>query len=147
MSLFFTLSMRIIPAYAGQIFNRSACAGSREDHPRIRGTNSIRNARRHTVIGSSPHTRDKLKWIATNVPTWRIIPAYAGQIFIVKKHLCPQRDHPRIRGTNLPWIGFFQWRVGSSPHTRDKLVIADKEISGNRIIPAYAGQIPPFYIR
>ena len=50
-------------------------------------------------------------------------------------------DHPRIRGTN--WVqeyGLFL-RMGSPPHTRDKLAKDVGVCRQTRITPAYAGQI------
>jgi len=71
----------------------------------------------------------------------RIIPAYAGQIGGKKQFYFGEWDHPRIRGTNLPYRHLHRYPVGSSPHTRDKcfsnLIICRKA----GIIPAYAGQI------
>ena len=50
---------RIIPAYAGQICRSSAVETVTKDHPRIRGTNPLGKVQRCSVLGSSPHTRDK----------------------------------------------------------------------------------------
>ena len=92
-------------------------------------------------VGSSPHTRDKLKTLCVFSHPLGIIPAYAGQI-IFFIYLCFNYwDHPRIRGTNGR-CGRVHCRLqGSSPHTRDKsgLLPANSSIAG--IIPAYAGQI------
>ena len=50
-------------------------------------------------------------------------------------------DHPRIRGTNLPY-GLVPVGVsGSSPHTRDKFYCLFQCLPLLGIIPAYAGQI------
>ena len=56
------------------------------------------------------------------------------------------QDHPRIRGTNqYPYFAEHP-EVGSSPHTRDKLLYKDARVDQNRIIPAYAGQIEVFHL-
>ena len=55
----FLRSLRIIPAYAGQILTRRLHREMYWDHPRIRGTNSFLDPRKHFLGGSSPHTRDK----------------------------------------------------------------------------------------
>ena len=73
-----------------------------------------------TVIGSSPHTRDKLILICNGFCWFRIIPAYAGQMRFNKKVSFSIKDHPRIRGTNLSQIQLQKTIKGSSPHTRDK---------------------------
>ena len=75
------LRSRITPAYAGQILLDEHSVLNIQDHPRIRGTNGYLSIGPFFLMGSSPHTRDKL-----NRPwgRWRkpgIIPAYAGQIY------------------------------------------------------------------
>ena len=52
-----------------------------------------------------------------------------------------RRDHPRIRGTNGTFVVVHAFRIGSSPHTRDKCVFHHMDAFANGIIPAYAGQI------
>ena len=90
----------IIPAYAGQISSLSVSRMFFRDHPRIRGTNLSFGLRGFFNIGSSPHTRDKFRYIVIHNAAIGIIPAYAGQILILKKNQSVQKDHPRIRGTN-----------------------------------------------
>ena len=111
---------RIIPAYAGQIRHCLHCHNSKEDHPRIRGTNFNFCHQLSCVIGSSPHTRDKFPVSDVNICSLRIIPAYAGQIFRNAIHIRYGWDHPRIRGTNVVFFVFVYASAGSSPHTRDK---------------------------
>ena len=50
------------------------------DHPRIRGTNSYYLFILFTLVGSSPHTRDKSPEETNIWKTYGIIPAYAGQM-------------------------------------------------------------------
>ena len=76
----------------------------------------------------------------------RIIPAYAGQICLNRFADFAIRDHPRIRGTNFSLEDNFTLAPGSSPHTRDKLLIAPMEIRAFGIIPTYAGQIVYIYL-
>ena len=91
------------------------------DHPRIRGTNILWTSHHSPLLGSSPHTRDKLSANQLNASMSRIIPAYAGQIaaMAVDEALS----------------------AGSSPHTRDKCCAIIFHHVWLRIIPAYAGQI------
>ena len=72
----------------------------------------------------------------------RIIPAYAGQIYYVFIFYAFNEDHPRIRGTNSGIPQRTISETGSSPHTRDKFLIGRLVRDPERIIPAYAGQIP-----
>ena len=130
----------IIPAYAGQTYVDNNGLYSARDHPRIRGTNLRRFLTSMFEWGSSPHTRDKRCFFKLNNFSIRIIPAYAGQTSNFPKFFCFPQDHPRIRGTNKLINSMVKTVIGSSPHTRDKLVqyaIFAKRI---RIIPAYAGQ-------
>ena len=73
--------------------------------------------------GSSPHTRDKLESLVSAVDETGIIPAYAGQICNLYISVTIERDHPRIRGTNPSFIIWTHLQTGSSPHTRDKLLL------------------------
>ena len=91
---------RIIPAYAGQIPRICRISESLRDHPRIRGTNARLYLATAIGSGSSPHTRDKLSGLASTGANQRIIPAYAGQIGVLRSITRGRTDHPRIRGTN-----------------------------------------------
>ena len=91
--------------------------------------------------GSSPHTRDKFKKYLTVIDNEGIIPAYAGQILFHKENAGINKDHPRIRGTNATFNMAYAPRMGSSPHTRDKLQNLGINPNKDRIIPAYAGQM------
>ena len=114
------------------------------DHPRIRGTNSPAIAFVLCFMGSSPHTRDKLSGLASTGANQRIIPAYAGQIGVLRSITRGRTDHPRIRGTNVDAGMDLTVEEGSSPHTRDKYYENPSEYQPSRIIPAYAGQISSF---
>ena len=115
--------------------------GQCRDHPRIRGTNAFFSAIAWIVSGSSPHTRDKFENTALLIVAGGIIPAYAGQIALSLKGITYLEDHPRIRGTNLIMAVYQYAEQGSSPHTRDKSLIALFSFHPTGIIPAYAGQI------
>ena len=117
------------------------CRHSCEDHPRIRGTNTPSSSRENSLLGSSPHTRDKLSRQTISKNIKGIIPAYAGQIYLSYCDKYIYQDHPRIRGTNVFLTPFLSSQIGSSPHTRDKLARIGTGGKYARIIPAYAGQI------
>ena len=134
-------ALGIIPAYAGQMQDYILQLPLAQDHPRIRGTNTIYELTEDYLRGSSPHTRDKCRFSASSIACFRIIPAYAGQIGVYLGFSFYNGDHPRIRGTNEKQSPFSRWTQGSSPHTRDKFNAFLAEISRIRIIPAYAGQI------
>ena len=112
--------LRIIPAYAGQITPVYRGEILFQDHPRIRGTNTIQQSLVFSDLGSSPHTRDKSHIPCLPSAQAGIIPAYAGQIHISTRLHQREQDHPRIRGTNMAHRRNLKSRGGSSPHTRDK---------------------------
>ena len=92
-------------------------------------------------MGSSPHTRDKCVYEFLMTNKTRITPAYAGQMKFLVRRFLKQRDHPRIRGTNIKEPSARPSCKESSPHTRDKFqkIFCHKNNCG--ITPAYAGQI------
>ena len=94
------------------------------------------------MAGSSPHTRDKSNHRRVLVFPCRIIPAYAGQIYLSDFLFILSQDHPRIRGTNQYKNNKDFLSQGSSPHTRDKCPYKCVICLLSGIIPAYAGQIP-----
>ena len=71
------------------------------DHPRIRGTNCLKDECEENAPGSSPHTRDKWAIQLLSTVDGGIIPAYAGQISSRESRTRAEEDHPRIRGTNI----------------------------------------------
>ena len=132
---------RIIPAYAGQMGEPMEKLVLKQDHPRIRGTNTASAIGFAVRSGSSPHTRDKFVAMQYENSIVRIIPAYAGQMIYLFPSTFTGQDHPRIRGTNIKSLPLHLGQVGSSPHTRDKFVSKESSVLRYRIIPAYAGQI------
>ena len=117
------------------------------DHPRIRGTNTLQSFFYSFPLGSPPHTRDKFEVEVIAEIADRITPAYAGQITSRVQGGGSNRDHPRIRGTNLTSAHSLSPVPGSPPHTRDKFFRLSEGREGERITPAYAGQILKFSIR
>ena len=134
-------ALGIIPAYAGQMQDYILQLPLAQDHPRIRGTNTIYELTEDYLRGSSPHTRDKCRFSASSIACFRIIPAYAGQIGVYLGFSFYNGDHPRIRGTNNCLMACFLITSGSSPHTRDKCLYRRFTRCFCRIIPAYAGQM------
>ena len=68
-----------------------------------------------------------------------IIPAYAGSTVLHDERGTRGQDHPRIRGEHRRAGQPGALDCGSSPHTRGALGVVGNLLSGNRIIPAYAG--------
>ena len=132
---------RITPAYAGQILKFSIRMMESQDHPRIRGTNSPIADDVSNCSGSPPHTRDKFSLGLAGLGLFRITPAYAGQMILVRIGKKSIQDHPRIRGTNFSNSSTLLYPLGSPPHTRDKSHWRSAWSDCSGITPAYAGQI------
>ena len=56
-----------------------------EDHPRIRGKDAGDKISQLVVIGSPPHTRERLMTTQDASDTRRITPAYAGKTIHFQK--------------------------------------------------------------
>ena len=74
-----SMSLRIIPAYAGKSRRLCLLGGECQDHPRIRGEKHLNNGIKVPSQGSSPHTRGKAAVPRLFFDCRRIIPAYAGK--------------------------------------------------------------------
>ena len=112
------LSMRFIPAYAGNSEGQSIRAGSETVHPRLRGELLPRTSRTKNAFGSSPLTRGTHAQDLTACFNQRFIPAYAGNSGESKMGWWADSVHPRLRGElsrkhSAPAKG-----LGSSPLTR-----------------------------
>ena len=88
----------IIPAYAGSTEEETKDAGTKTDHPRIRGEHVEFSLEPVPGGGSSPHTRGAPENDNPGVLECRIIPAYAGSTLYEVYCYREIGDHPRIRG-------------------------------------------------
>ncbi len=96
----FLPTCRITPAYAGTTSYAWIVALGFEDHPRIRGDNTLLKEIRWNLVGSPPHTRGQLFTQNSCDDSGRITPAYAGTTLMLLILMQKSRDHPRIRGDN-----------------------------------------------
>ena len=69
-----------------------------------------------------------------------ITPAYAGKSTEREDKVAERKDHPRICGEKMLYIGIGRTLVGSPPHMRGKVVHALGFVVGVGITPAYAGK-------
>ena len=90
-------------------------------------------------MGSSPRMRGTRLKGSYHMPTFGIIPAYAG-------NTCPKlaasmlhRDHPRVCGEHTASTQVLRRSLGSSPRMRGTLLRVRAERQSTGIIPAYAG--------
>ena len=134
---------RIIPAHAGQTCSRCSPRHAAPDHPRACGANEDTADYAIDEFGSSPRMRGKHMATGLGSVSDRIIPAHAGQTQRSK----PPRsctDHPRACGANVRDNAAGAPEVGSSPRMRGKRRPARPWSATRGIIPAHAGQTPPW---
>ena len=131
---------RIIPAHAGQTGTARLWFYLSSDHPRACGANPRSLASIVHPSGSSPRMRGKHTALFSLVLCVRIIPAHAGQTSCRARPPAPRADHPRACGANLSVMVSCPSDRGSSPRMRGKRSGVDVSLSGDRIIPAHAGQ-------
>ena len=130
---------RIIPAYAGNAAQQQPFLSLMTDHPRVCGERP--NVTNHIALsnGSSPRMRGTLvaKQVCANHS--RIIPAYAGNAFLMSYVIAPFPDHPRVCGERQTTMRYAPTVIGSSPRMRGTRQGVVGKITHGRIIPAYAG--------
>ena len=129
----------IIPAYAGSTEEETKDAGTKTDHPRIRGEHKYGPYKGTYSTGSSPHTRGARGRAPLGRHPGGIIPAYAGSTPARGQRHTTPRDHPRIRGEHGRRDERRRDENGSSPHTRGARSLSPRASQHRGIIPAYAG--------
>ena len=133
------LTRRIIPALAGNTNASREDARQRGDHPRSRGEYYLTDAKSVMVKGSSPLSRGILCSRLHDSPFRRIIPALAGNTYIITSTVSLMSDHPRSRGEYTTRDDHAEAGAGSSPLSRG---IRPGRFGGSAvlgIIPALAG--------
>ena len=134
------VSIRIIPARAGQTEWLRSRIGKYADHPRACGANYMASLSWKVGVGSSPRVRGKRSGMAVRCNALRIIPARAGQTHSESSRELSATDHPRACGANASWNGTSAPPDGSSPRVRGKQGAQCRALEIERIIPARAGQ-------
>ena len=130
----------IIPAYAGKTLKARNSWLTLEDHPCLRGENSLGLISGCLPLGSSLLTRGKLVFDSLNKLLCGIIPAYAGKTDDVSLAAVFWSDHPCLRGENFSPTQPPMSRCGSSLLTRGNPHRFCCLLADDRIIPAYAGK-------
>ena len=130
----------ITPACAGKTSYARSYAASGMDHPRMRGEDNDRSFCSCRHVGSPPHARGRLEWhnLPDTIPG--ITPACAGKTpmrTLAKLHL---KDHPRMRGEDIPLKSMWKPIAGSPPHARGRHTIFRRVSALARITPACAGK-------
>ena len=131
---------RITPACAGKTARVQALAATFEDHPRLRGKDLLQSDSRISLLGSPPLARER-PWSGCH---WdnpaRITPACAGKTPDPATPILWGRDHPRLRGKDVPFLSSWLSSVGSPPLARERLAVSHLTPSTDGITPACAGK-------
>ena len=98
------IAERIIPAYAGNTWWRTACPCCIWDHPRVCGEHTCSALAVPVARGSSPRMRGTLNVQQTAGRGIGIIPAYAGNTQRPADRRTWYRDHPRVCGEHMTWM-------------------------------------------
>ena len=129
----------IIPACAGNTMRIRPVLLVMRDHPRMRGEHAGLARLRPVDEGSSPHARGTQDGREDATRSGGIIPACAGNTFMLLIHIVRLRDHPRMRGEHYAGMYNRDEAWGSSPHARGTQVNALLAQESTGIIPACAG--------
>ena len=129
----------IIPAYAGNTWNRQRQASPCWDHPRVCGEHAVLNSDALPFTGSSPRMRGTLLHHALALASGGIIPAYAGNTCETCEGSSDGGDHPRVCGEHAMVSATALAVRGSSPRMRGTQSRCRPCMRRTGIIPAYAG--------
>ena len=133
------MDIGIIPAQAGNTFQRRSRRKYSADHPRAGGEHALAGLSVPTLGGSSPRRRGTLRAAAQGVFQKRIIPAQAGNTPTANAAPISTADHPRAGGEHSPPRISGAYASGSSPRRRGTRPGPDEAQFVVRIIPAQAG--------
>ena len=115
------IESRLIPARAGKTVGVGIERHRAGAHPRACGENSVVNARRNSISGSSPRVRGKPLHILGDEQPDGLIPARAGKTAAHIQQRVIWRAHPRACGENPKNRAALKGGRGSSPRVRGKL--------------------------
>ena len=93
-----TPDCRIIPAHAGNTNTNMDPNHGSGDHPRACGEHELLKKQPEPGVGSSPRMRGTLCARDFAVQPYGIIPAHAGNTYLINASKVFQRDHPRACG-------------------------------------------------
>ena len=136
-------TVRLIPARAGNTPPVDFDGSEAPAHPRSRGEHCgvINHALAFT--GSSPLARGTLLRQLAGAVHGRLIPARAGNTYVVDMSIVASAAHPRSRGEHLMVSHSPAAFCGSSPLARGPHLDLRSVHGGFRLIPARAGNTQP----
>ena len=91
----------ITPACAGNRRKDRQMNRSEQDHPRLRGEQTLASVIGFGDVGSPPLARGTVFFTASSAPKNGITPACAGNRLPVFTHIPACWDHPRLRGEQI----------------------------------------------
>ena len=133
------LTLRFIPACAGNTKRPLSQRAFPTVHPRLRGEHGGVASARHRWNGSSPPARGTRRSLPARSLVFRFIPACAGNTVIWPTLMPVETVHPRLRGEHRPGPEPDADRAGSSPPARGTHREARRTCVWVRFIPACAG--------
>ena len=131
---------RSIPAWAGETLRGDLEAHVDTVYPRVGGGNLAAPRVLARYIGLSPRGRGKHGEPEFPALAARSIPAWAGETYLEKLGIDLAAVYPRVGGGNLIRRGFLVTTYGLSPRGRGKRLCSRCKPSGDRSIPAWAGE-------
>ena len=134
------VSLRSIPACAGEPPSRCTSSSASRVYPRVRGGTGFGIGQRERRPGLSPRARGNRIMLLTPLAASGSIPACAGEPLKPLATLLPDEVYPRVRGGTVAWSAL-GWRAGGlSPRARGNLSTVCDAIDYSRSIPACAGE-------
>ncbi len=130
---------RTISACAGQSHSRPVSRSVTRDHPRMHGTDIVRQSKLDWIKEASPHARGRRPQRLRAAAAGRIIPECAGPTGVMTRLRPGRRDHPRMRGADPGWAAEQAFQTGLSPHARGRRSDLGLGVVSTRTIPACAG--------
>ena len=134
-----SLTLGIIPAYAGNTTSCPRYPCRCRDHPRVCGEHTYESTAPDIMKGSSPRMRGTLAGVGQFANLLGIIPAYAGNTSVPVVGEWIGGDHPRVCGEHPIEHDARRVGLGSSPRMRGTLCFRGIPSGSVGIIPAYAG--------
>ena len=134
------MSVRSIPAYAGEPFLILILFLFRRVYPRVRGGAVFYWFSPLDFLGLSPRTRGSLLPRYSPRALGGSIPAYAGEPFLIECLNHVSGVYPRVRGGAKGPGSLEEGVEGLSPRTRGSRMNAGEAAGQTGSIPAYAGE-------
>ena len=135
------LMSRVIPAWAGNIYQGNSKATTQAGHPRMGGEHTTLAGSGSRNFGSSPHGRGTCVLAFGSVSLLRVIPAWAGNIRRKEALVKSLPGHPRMGGEHSETCKTASMNHGSSPHGRGTFGCGIVQHDQMRVIPAWAGNM------